>query len=333
MQIKPPYCLFIGDAQEPFSIKMASGVAHWRPELVVGEFALEDCKVTTSMPRLSIEEAARLGAKTFVLGFANNGGTIENKWIPFILKAIEAGMDIVSGLHQKLTSIKKIESHAKKFKVNLFDIRHPTQTFKTGTGYKRSGKRLLTVGTDCSTGKMFTALALEREMKKTGLNVSFKATGQSGILISGQGIAIDCVVSDFIAGAVEQLSPDNSEDHWDIIEGQGSLFHPAFAGVSMGLIHGAQPNALVLCHIAKREHMRGIPGRDLPSIKATMEMNLKAAKLTNPNVKFVGMSINTSMLSENEAIKVCNDFEKRLNLPCVDPLRHGVSKIVDNLNE
>lgn len=331
MQIKTPYCLFIGDAQEPFSIKMANGISQWRPELIVGEFALEGCRVTTQQPRVTIDEATKLGAKTFVLGFANNGGTIEDKWVPFILQAIESGMDIVSGLHQKLSSISKIASHAKKYNVRLLDIRHPNQTFKTATGYKRTGRRLLTVGTDCSTGKMFTALAIEKQMKKDGFNVNFKATGQSGILIAGEGIAIDCVVSDFIAGAVEELSPENKKNHWDIIEGQGSLYHPAFAGVSMGLIHGAQPDALVLCHIAEREHMRGVPGRNLPSIDDTMKLNLQAARLTNPEARFIGMSINTSMLDEIEAKDLCLNYEQKLGIPCVDPLRHGVSRIVENI--
>jgi len=333
MKIKTPYCLFIGDAKEPFSIKLANGIAQWRPELTIGEFALEGCQVTTSQPRVNIKEAAEKGAKTFVMGFANNGGTIENKWIPYVLEAIETGMDIASGLHQKLGSIKEIAEHAKIYNAQLIDVRHPTQTFKTGTGYKRSGKRLLTVGTDCSTGKMYTALAIQREMKKQKFDVSFKATGQSGILIAGSGVAIDCVVSDFIAGAVEYLSPEDKPNHWDIIEGQGSLFHPAFAGVSMGLIHGAQPDALVLCHIAQREHMRGIPGRDLPSIDDTMKLNLQAARLTNPKAKFIGISVNTSMLDEMQANKLCEDYQQKYRLVCVDPIRHGVNQLIEKLTE
>ncbi len=333
MEIKTPYCLFIGDATEPFSIKLANGIAQWRPELTIGEFALDGCQVTTSQPRVSIKQAAEKGAKTFVMGFANNGGTIEDKWIPYVLQAIESGMDIASGLHQKLSSITEIAEHAKKYNTQLIDVRHPTQTFKTGNGYKRQGKRLLTVGTDCSTGKMFTALGIEREMTKQKFDVDFRATGQSGIFIAGDGVAIDCVVADFIAGAVEYLSPDNNPNHWDIIEGQGSLFHPAFAGVSMGLIHGAQPDALVLCHIAQREHMRGIPRRELPNIEDTMELNLQAARLTNPNARFIGMSVNTSMLDELQANKLCQDFQQKYAMPCVDPLRHGVSQLIEQLAE
>lgn len=331
MNIKPPYLLFIGDAKDSLSIKLAKGVADWRPELAVGEYALDGCEVTTSLSRMGIDEAVKKGAKTFVLGFANSGGTIDEKWIPSILHAIESGMDIASGLHQRLDSFPEITEHAQKYNAQLIDVRHPTETFQTGKGIKRNGKRLLTVGTDCSVGKMYTALTIEREMRRRNFDVSFKATGQSGIFIEGHGVAIDCVVADFIAGAVEALSPSAEPDHWDIIEGQGSLFHPAFAGVSLGLLHGSQADALVLCHAENRPHMRGIKGRALPSLEQTMALNLQTAQLTNPNAKFIGVSVNTSMLSDSESLRICYEYEKQLKLPCVDPVRHGVNKIVEQL--
>ena len=131
-------------------------------------------------------------------------------------------------------------------------------TFATGKGTKRPGLRLLTVGTDCSVGKKYTALALEREMHARGLKADFRATGQTGILISGRGVAIDAVVADFISGAAEWLTPANEPDHWDVVEGQGSLFHPSFAGVTLGLLHGAQPDAFVVCHEPTRKTMRGV---------------------------------------------------------------------------
>lgn len=331
MNIQKPYLLFIGDAKDTLSIKLAKGIADWSPESAIGEFALPGCEVTTGLPRLSIESAVAAGAKTFVLGFANSGGTIDEAWLPFILQAIEAGMDIASGLHQRLDSFESIANMAAKYQAQLIDVRHPQGNFITGNGNKRQGKRLLTVGTDCSVGKMYTALAIEKAIGKTGLKASFKATGQSGILITGEGTAIDCVVADFIAGAVEQLSPENHTDCWDIIEGQGSLFHPAFAGVSLGLLHGAQADALILCHAENREHMRGIPGRQLPSLEQTMALNLQTAKLTNPTAKFEGIAVNTSMLSEDEANRRCQNYENQFGLPCVDPLRHGVERIVERL--
>jgi uncharacterized NAD-dependent epimerase/dehydratase family protein len=265
-----------------------------------------------------------------VLGLANSGGTISPAWMASIQEAIQSGMDIISGMHQALNNMPELVELATQHAVQLHDIRHPKQSFTTGTGEKRPGKRLLTVGTDCSAGKMYTALAMEQAMRAS-YDVSFKATGQSGILIAGSGVAIDCVVSDFISGAVEGLSPAADPEHWDIIEGQGSLYHPAFAGVSMGLIHGAQPDALILCHVEGRDSMRGLKNRPLPGLQETIDINLQAARVTNPEVRFIGVSVNTSMLSEEEAIIKCEKYSQTLGLPVVDPLRHGIQPVLDNL--
>lgn len=330
MELKAPYLLFLGDATDPFAIKLARGVVDWRPELALAENKLPDCTITTGITEMSIQDAADAGAKSFVLGLANSGGTITDNWLPSIHEAIESGMDIISGMHQALNNIPELVALAEKHHVTLHDIRHPKDVFATGTGEKRGGKRLLAVGTDCSAGKMYTALALEKGMRDS-YDVSFKATGQAGILIAGKGIAIDCVVSDFISGAVEQLSPDNDANHWDIIEGQGSLYHPAFAGVSLGLLHGSQADALVLCHVEGRDSMRGLKNRPLPSLQDTIETNLRAARVTNPDVRFIGVSVNTSSLSEDEALRRCKAYEQELGLPVVDPLRHGVERLVANL--
>jgi uncharacterized NAD-dependent epimerase/dehydratase family protein len=331
MQLQAPYLLFIGDAKDELSIKMAKGVADWRPEQCIGEYSVEGCTVSTGLDSVSISAAANKGAKSLVLGFANSGGFLEAKWVPYIIDAIKSSLDIISGLHQKLSSYPEIVEAAKKHKVQLHDIRHPEGDFKTGTGVKRPGKRLLTVGTDCSVGKMYSSLALEKEMHAQGIDATFRATGQCGILIAGQGVAIDCVVSDFIAGAAEQISPENNAEHWDIVEGQGSLSHPAFAGVSLGLLHGSQPDALVICHALNRNHMRGLPHTDFPSLEETIKLNMQAAKLTNPKVKIAGITVNTSSVSEAEGSKVCAQLSEQLGLPCVDPVRHGTAAIVANL--
>jgi len=331
MKINPPYLLFIGDATDPLSIKMARSAADWCPELCIGEFALQACTVTTGLPRLNIQQAAEQGAKSFVLGFANSGGTLEPAWVPAILEAMELGMDVISGLHDKLTDIDAIKNKAKALGRQLTDIRHPSTKFNTGTAIKRSGKRLLTVGTDCSVGKMYTSLSLTNAMQQQGLNVDFRATGQCGILVSGSGIAIDCVVSDFISGAAESLSPAADAKHWDIIEGQGSLAHPAFAGVSLGLLHGSQPDALVICHALGRDHMRGLPHQPFPSLALTIEQNLAAARLTNPNVKLIGISVNTSAVDEEKAQAECAAIAAEFGVPCVDPLRQGIEPIVGAL--
>lgn len=331
MQIASPYLLFIGDATDQLSIKMARGAADWRPELCVGEYSVDGCTVSTGIEKMDIAQAASQGAKSFILGFANSGGILDRKWLPYILEALDNGMDIVSGLHDKLSDFPEIVEKATQKQRQLFDIRHPKAEFVTGTGVKRSGKRLLTVGTDCSVGKMYTSLSLEKSMKKLGFDVDFRATGQCGILIAGQGVAIDCVISDFLSGATESLSPNNNSEHWDIIEGQGSLSHPAFAGVSLGLLHGSQPDALVVCHDLNRSHMRGLPDSQFPSIETTIALNLQAAKLTNPNAKVVGITVNTSSVSVEEGQRICAQLSEQFSLPCVDPLRDGTDSIVKTL--
>ncbi len=332
MQIKAPYLLFIGDATDPLAIKMARGAADWCPERCIGEFSVAGCSVTTGLTQLDLKAAADLGAKTLVLGFANSGGILDKKWLPYILEALDLGMDIVSGLHDKLSNFAAINDKARTLGRQLLDIRHPQTNhafnYATGTGVKRSGKRLLTVGTDCSVGKMYTSLSLERAMKATGMDADFVATGQCGILIAGTGIAIDCVVADFISGAAEALSPNAEAQHWAIIEGQGSLSHPAFAGVSLGLLHGSQPDALVICHGLKATHMRGLPGSPLPSIEQTIGLNLSAAKLTNPAAKVVGISVNTSSVSVAEGQIICAQLSEQFGIPCADPVRDGMQSIV-----
>ena len=213
----------------------------------------------------------------------------------------------------------------------LMNVRRPDREFDVGNGIKRRGKRLLTVGTDCSVGKMFTTLALEKEMRARKMKADFRATGQTGIFIAGRGVSIDAVVSDFISGAVEWLAPESDADHWDLIEGQGSLFHASYAGVTLGLIHGSQADALVVCHEHGRAHMRGLPGYKHPSLEDCIARNIEAGQLTNPKVKCVGIAINTQRLGEKDAIKLLKKTEDKLGLPTVDPLRTGVAAIVDVL--
>jgi uncharacterized NAD-dependent epimerase/dehydratase family protein len=168
-------------------------------------------------------------------------------------------------------------------------------------------------------------------MRARGLKADFRATGQTGIFIAGDGVSIDAVVSDFVSGAVEWITPANAPDHWDLVEGQGSLFHASYAGVTLGLIHGAQPDALVMCHEPTRPHMRGLPHYRLPDLQTCIDANLAAARLTNPNVRCVAVSLNTSALDAAAAERTLRDTERTYGLPAVDPLRTGVGKIVDQL--
>jgi uncharacterized NAD-dependent epimerase/dehydratase family protein len=329
MQIQHPYHLFLGDAPDQLAAKTAQGIAQWRPDWCLGQLRLPGCKADLGLPEMTVADAAAEGARTLVVGVANRGGMIGEAWLPVLLEALDRGLDLASGLHRKLADVPALAERARVRGRHLFDVRHPTRDFAIGTGAKRSGKRLLAVGTDCSIGKMYTTLALEKEMRARGLKADFRATGQTGIFIAGAGVSIDAVVADFISGAVEWLSPANDPDHWDLVEGQGSLFHPSYAGVSLGLLHGAQPDLLVMCHEPGRAHMRGLPNYRLPDLADCIEANLRAARLTNPEVRLLGFALNTSALDAAAAAQALREVESRFGLPAVDPLRTGVGRLVD----
>ncbi|MGE5203863.1 MAG: N-acetyltransferase DgcN [Acidobacteriota bacterium] len=329
--LRTPYLLFLGDAPDALAAKTAAGVAHWRPEWCVGQLRLPGCKADLGLPEMSVEDAAGAGARTLVVGVANRGGVINENWIPVLGRALERGLDLASGLHVRLAEVPALKEAAARLGRSIADVRHPSRDFEVASGKRRSGKRLLTVGTDCSIGKMFTALALEREMRRRGMKADFRATGQTGILIAGEGVSIDAVVSDFVSGAVEWLAPANADDHWDLIEGQGSLFHASYAGVSLGLLHGAQAQALVMCHEPTRTHMRGLPHYPLPGLGECIEANLRAARLTCPEAACFGIAINTAALDASAADSVLKQTADAFGLPCVDPVRTGVASIVDRL--
>lgn len=331
MAIQHPYLLFLGDAHDDLAAKTARGVAQWRPDWCLGQLRLPACRTTLGLPDMTIAAASAAGARTMLVGVANRGGVIPETWVPTLLEALAAGLDLAAGLHVRLADLPAVADAARRHGRLLHDVRHPTREFAVGTGLPRSGRRLLTVGTDCSVGKMYTALALEAEMRTRGMAADFRATGQTGILIAGDGVSVDAVVADFMSGAIEWLTPANEPDHWDLIEGQGSLFHASYAGVSLGLLHGAQPEALVLCHEPGRAHMRGLPHMPLPDLAICLEENLRAARLTSPSVRFVGLALNTSALDETEARRVLAELGSRFRLPCVDPVRTGVAPIVDAL--
>ncbi len=332
MQIENPYLLFLGDAPDQLAAKTAHGIADWRRDWCLGQFRMDGCKADLGLPDMSIEAAAAEGAKTLVVGVVNRGGIFSDGWIEVLESALVAGMDLAAGLHNRLADVPRLSAAASQHGRRLFDVRHPTRSFDIATGRKRTGKRLLTVGTDCAVGKKYTALAIEKEMRERGMNVDFRATGQTGILIAGGGVSIDAVVADFISGAAESLSPANEPGHWDVVEGQGSLFHASFAGVSLGLLHGTQPDAIVLCHEPTRTHMRGLPDYALPSLGACIETNLTAARLTNPAVKCVGVSVNTSRMEPADRRRLLLGIEDSLGLPAVDAFQDGAGPIVDRLS-
>lgn len=329
--LKTPYLLFLGDAPDELAAKVARGIKDWRPEHCVGQLRQEGCNADLGLPDVTIEEAVAAGAQTLVVGVANRGGHISEKWKSVFEQAIAGGLDLASGLHNLLTDDPRLVELAAKHDQKLFDVRVPQQEFPIASGVKRSGKRCLALGTDCAIGKMYTALAMEKTMRERKMKATFRATGQTGILITGGGIPLDAVVADFMAGSVEWLTPPNDDDHWDIIEGQGSLFHASYSGVTLALVHGGAPDALVLCHEPTRVHMRGLPDYALPSLEQLRDTALELARFVNPACEVVGVSVNTSALDEGDAIAVMSEIEQRMQIPTVDPFRHGADRLVDAL--
>ncbi len=331
MQLKTPYLLFLGDAADQLAAKTADGVAFWRPDSCVGQLRLPACQADLHLPDLTLSEGREAGAQTLLVGVANRGGLISEAWMATLTAALDLGYHIASGLHNRLGDIPALREKADAAGLMLSDVRYPDRQYPLANGIKRSGRRFLTVGTDVSCGKMYTALFMEREMRARGMTADFRATGQTGIFIAGSGVAVDAVIADFIAGTTEWLTPAGDADHWDVVEGQGSLFHASYAGVTLGLIHGSQPDRLVLCHDPARTHMRGLPQQPLPDLVQSIRVNEEAARLTNPDCRVIGISMNTSELDAAAVERVLRAAEDTTGLPAVDPNRHGVSRFVHAL--
>ncbi|MCP3974157.1 MAG: DUF1611 domain-containing protein [bacterium] len=330
IEIEPPYLLFIGDMDYELDAKTAFGIAHWRPELCLAQLRF-GTEVDLGLPDMTPKDAVAAGARSLIVGVAPVGGSFPESWVESLLEAARSGLHIVAGMHTRLDQVPGLSEAATEGGVRLVDVRTPPTHIPVGTGVKRPGRRLLTVGTDCAVGKKYTALAIEREMHARGMKATFRATGQTGIMIAGEGVPIDSVVSDFISGAAEMLSPDNEANHWDVIEGQGSIVNPGYAGVTVGLMHGSQPDALVLCHDAARTGIDGWDGYDVPEMPTLIDLYLSMARLTNPAVRMVGISVNTSSLDRARGEAYLRELEDRMEMPCVDPLADGVGRIIDQL--
>ncbi len=330
--IDTPYLLFLGDAPDMLAAKVAIGIRDWRPENAVGQISLPGCGADLGLTEMTLAEAKQAGAKTVVIGVANRGGMISQSWKDLLVQALEMGFDIASGLHSLLRDENDLVAAAQTHGCRLHDVRIPTVAYPIATGKPRTGKRCLAVGTDCSVGKMYTAMAMDAEMQKRGMKSTFRATGQTGILITGGGVPLDAVIADFMAGSIEYLTPDNDEDHWDLIEGQGSLFHVSYSGVTMALVHGGAPDALILCHEPTRTHMRGLPDYSVPTLQELADTALPLALRANPNCIIVGISVNTQHLGEEEAVAYLAKVEEDMGLPAVDPYRHSAARLVDALD-
>ena len=333
IDIKSPYLIFLGDEPEESHAKTGMGIAHWRPELCAGQYRLPGSGVDLGIPELTPAAAKAAGAVSMIWGVAGVGGTIPEHWVAALFEAVEAGLDIAAGTHSSLTAVPGLADAAKSRSVTLIDVRSPPPDLPVGTGEKRTGKRLLAMGTDCVVGKKYTALAIAQEMSVRGWDADFRATGQTGIMIAGGGIPIDAVVADFVSGAAEVLSPDNDADHWDVIEGQGSLFHPGYAAVTLGLLHGSQPDAFVVCHAAGRQYVEAFPECPLPDIPTLIEQTIVCGSVTNGEIRCAGISVNTSSLDAAARTSHLRELSEQTGLPCVDPVATGVGPIVDYLDE
>ena len=329
--IKTPYLLFLGDAPDQLAAKVAQGIKDWRPKNVVGQISLEGCGADLGIEELGLDDAYLKGARTLVIGVANRGGVISQAWKTVLLEALSKGYDIASGLHNLLSDEADLVAAAKQYGRTLHDVRIPSINYPIANGIEREGKRCLAIGTDCSVGKMYTAMAMDNLMRERGMKSTFRATGQTGILITGDGVPLDAVIADFMAGSIEYLSPNNDPDHWDLIEGQGSLFHVSYSGVTMALIHGGQPDALILCHEPTRTTMRGLPDYTLPSLERLRDTALPLAQISNPKCEVVAVSVNTQHMEEEAARAYLSEVETRMGLPTTDPYRFGAEKLVDAL--
>ena len=325
--MKKPYLLYLGDAPDALAVKMAQGVLDWRPDWCVAQWRRAGAGVGLKLPEMTPAEAVAAGAGTMVVGVVNAGGVMPDAWVADLLAALEAGLDLAAGMHVRLADLPGVAEAAERHGRTLTDLRLPDRRFGTGKGTKRPGKRVLTVGTDCSVGKKYAALALERGLRAAGADADFRATGQTGRLIAERGVAVDAVASDFVAGAAEWLCPAADPDHWDVVEGQGSLFHPSFAGVTLGLLHGAQPDRFVVCHEPTRTRMRGVE-HPLPTIRDVIDMTVRLGALTNPEIRAAGICINTAALDEAAAREAVADASAQHGLPATDPIRFGVDDIV-----
>jgi uncharacterized NAD-dependent epimerase/dehydratase family protein len=326
-----PWLIFLGRAGSQLEAKTGHGLVDWRRENCLAQLRYPGCVADLGLPDMTPAAAQAAGARSLVIGVAPVGGALREEWIETLIEAVNAGLDIVSGMHMPLGSAPQLAAAAACHGRKLIDVRRPPAGIPAASGRKRSGRRVLMVGTDCAVGKKYTALALHRAMRKLGIDATFRATGQTGIMIAGGGMPMDAVVSDFLSGAAELLSPDNDARHWDVIEGQGSLFHPAYAAVTLGLIHGSQPDALVLCHQAGRTAIDDYPDYPIPPLPECIRRYHEAAALTNAAARCIGLSINTAGLDAAARSEVLAHCHRQTGLPCVDPIATGVTALVENL--
>lgn len=283
-----------------------------------------------------INEALQYQPDTLLIGIAPMGGALPAEWRWQLLKAMEAGLDIISGLHFFISDDEELRTAAEKHAVTIWDVRRPPAGNRVAqfTPHRPGSHTILIVGSDCAVGKMTVALELDREALKRGLNSAFVATGQTGIMISGNGLPVDRIISDFVAGMVEEMVINFTDNHdWVFVEGQGALNHPGYSPVTLGLIHGSMPDAMIFCHIAGATTIEGYEHCPLPTLTRLIEINEEAISWLRPDrsSKVVGLALVTHHLNDQEARDAIKQAEHETGLPATDILRFGAEPLMDAL--
>jgi uncharacterized NAD-dependent epimerase/dehydratase family protein len=320
----------------PTGAKTASCVVRYKPNEVValldttqsGKTAGELLGVGGSIPIIDKLSDA-LGANTLLIGIAPSGGKLPPAWRKTLLEAIDRGMNLVSGLHDFLSNDPAIASAAAAKGVEIHDVRKNNEKdVSNRLNLREDCLRIHTVGQDCSVGKMLASVELTLALKKRGYDAKFIATGQTGIMIEGDGCPVDCVVSDFVNGAVEKLILANQHHDFLLIEGQGSLSHPRYSAVTLGLLHGCVPQAMILVYEAGRKNVHGMDYIPLPPLKKIVEVNEMMASLAMPS-KVIGVAMNSRLLSPDEAEAERERVRRQLGVPVCDVIRHGPDELVE----
>ncbi|MBI2190497.1 MAG: DUF1611 domain-containing protein [Planctomycetes bacterium] len=323
-----------------FSAKTAAGVIRYRGDEVVGLLdrthagqPLEGfLGVGRGIPIVSeLRELDAVKPDMLLIGIAPSGGQLPPSWRRLIVQAIERGMEIVSGLHAMLGDDPEFAELARKHGVRIWDVRRPPEDIPIGLGRARNmaARTVLTVGSDCNIGKKIGAIEMTEECRRRGRDAVFVPTGQTGVMITGRGLAIDRVISDFVAGAAESLVLAEQGHDWIFVEGQGGIFHPSFSGVTLALMHGSCPKAMVLCHQPTRRFLRHtqIPIPPLREIVAIHEALMRPIQVS----RVVGVALNCCDLTDEQAGAEVKRVEQGLQLPVTDVIRFGAAPLVDAL--
>jgi uncharacterized NAD-dependent epimerase/dehydratase family protein len=326
-----------GKSADPHYGKTARGVMRYRPEHVVAVLDSEreagDTEQGFPVVR-SVEEGMQYEPTAALVGVATQGGRFPPAWRELLKKAIRAGLDVENGLHEFISDDPELSGLAAERGVMLRDLRKPPAGLNvpTGANLTHDATTVLTVGSDCAIGKMTVSLELDREARRRGIKSEFVPTGQTGIAIAGWGISVDAVVADFIAGAAERLVVEGVERGGELllVEGQGSLLHPMYSGVTLGLIHGSAPHAYVLCHKADETVVDGDARFPIPPLAELVELHRRISLLPRP-ARVVAVALNTRDLDEAAARRAIAETEAETGLPADDPVRFGAGKLVDSL--